>query len=277
MIKRIGWRSFRAASLASLIAWSGLASAQAQSQTAHLTPQAVAAIVETYYQGAIKEHIPTLVQASIAHNQTDERAKRLALIAFMAGLIADDATFVERLAPVFHVLPGEQPMRLVRAILYSGRPDWMAQLNRLKGLWPARAAEIDKTASIGAKPVYELKFRGQPEVLDMSWAYFGASGRRESVMAIIDTLADLRSDDPALVAAAVVNRRSLADRATRDELVMEICRRALWGSNGNELRAVVIAAEAGNLSLLDDVEPVAVSQQLPAPTAATARSPRRGS
>ncbi len=272
MIKRNGWRIFRTVSAASLIGWSGLAPVQAQNPIGHLTPKAVAAIVETYYQGAVEEHIPTIIEALLAQNQTDERTKRLALIAFMAGLIAEDAKVIDRLAPVFQSRPGEQPMQLVRAILYSGRPDWKPQLDRLTALWPARAGEIDKTASVRAKPVYQLKFHGQPEVLEMNWAFFGASGRRESVMAIIDTLADLRSGDPVLVAAANANRRSLADRAMRDDSVMEICRRALWGSNGNELRPVLIAAEAGNLSLLDDIEPTVVSQQGTSPKAATARS-----
>jgi hypothetical protein len=260
-------RLVRIACLVSSVWLAGLTSVRAQSYLAPLTPAVIGSILETYYQGPLAEHVPAIIQSALAQTAADDRAKRLTLIGFMAGLIADDATVINRLVPVFDKLPGDQPMQLVRAVLYSGRPDGAHHIAALKARWPTRADAIDTIAAAGNKAVYQLKFAGQPEVLAMNWAFFGATGRKEPVLAMIAALADLRqTTDPERLAVAQTVRRSLALRAADDERVKDLCRQALWGSYGDDLRPVLAAAEARDLSLLDAQA---------APLAATVRSQRR--
>jgi hypothetical protein len=273
LTRRAGWIALSAVALSTAVTAPGFG----QSHIGQLTPRAVGAIIETYYQGPIPEHIPAIIEAAMAQNQVDDRAKRLSLIAFTAGLIAQDAMFVERLKPVFQKLPGEQPLRLARAISYSGRSDWKALLEGLKVAWPNHATAIDALATTGGRAVYQLTFAGQPEVLEMNWAYFGATGRQEPVMAMIQTLAGLTSSDPERRAAAVAARHSLALAASRDEVIADVCRRALWGSYGNEMRAVLAAAQSGNMSLLDAPDTQAGPGGPQSPLAATARPQRKGS
>lgn len=248
------------------------------SRTAALTPQVIDAILQNYYQAPLAEHVPAIIDAAMAHGLAEDRSKRLVLIAFIAGLIASDDGFVERLAPVFRKRPGDEPMRLVRAVLYSGRADSQILIDRLKLLWPERAAEITALAAKGAKAVYALSFQDQPVVLDMNWAFFGATGRPEPVMAIIGSLSDLRgTTDPARLAIAHGARWSLAVQARQHERVMDLCRKALWGSHAEDLRGVIKAAEANDIGVLkaeaDEalkrLATEAAGQALP--TAATAR------
>jgi hypothetical protein len=213
-----------------------------------LTPDVITGVFQNYYRAPMPERVHEVVQAAIVQGLAETRPKRLALIAFMAGLIADNTAHVERLASVFGKLPGEQPERLVRAILYSGRPDWADQITRLKNLWPQHVAMIDRLAERGARPVYALKRDGQPEVLDMNWAYFGTTGSRAAVHAVIEMLGDLRASDPAKVAMAHAARHTLATQAMSHERVYEVCLRAQMGSYGDQMRLIIVASNNKDVS-----------------------------
>jgi hypothetical protein len=236
-----------------VVAFMGLAApsishAQTHLRGAVLTPDVIAGVFQNYYRAPMPERVHEVVQAAVVQGLAETRPKRLALIAFMAGLIAENTLYVERLASVFGKLPGDQPERVVRAILYSGRPDWADQITRLKGFWPQHVAMIDRIAARGARPVFALKRDGQPEVLEMNWAYFGATGSRDAVLAVIEMMGDLRSTEPAKVALAHAARHTLATQAMTHDRVYDICLRAQMGSFGDQMRLIIVAANNKDVS-----------------------------
>lgn len=233
--------------------------AQTHLRGTNYTPEIIAGVFQNYYRAPMPEKIHEVVQAALVQGVAETRPKRLALIAFMAGLIAADTKHIERLAPVFVHMPGEHPERLVRAILYSGRTDWQEQLTRLKALWPSRVEMIDGLAQRGARAVYSLKRDGQPEVLDMNWAFFGATGWKEPVLAVIDILADLRSSDPAKLGLAHAARHTLATQAITHEAVYQIALRGQMGSYGDQMRLIVVAANNRDVSTFKTDADVAIA------------------
>jgi hypothetical protein len=277
------WTFVVVAVLAPLYAAPPVAQAQTVLRSMNMTPDVIGTVLQNYYRAPMADQIPAVIAAAMAQGMANERPRRLALIAFMAGLIAEDDKHLDRLAPVFHKLPGDQPQRLMRAINYSGRPDTADLFARLKKLWPDKVADIDTIAALGAKPVYKLKREGQPEVLDMNWAFFGATGRREPIMAIIESLADLKSTDNVRLATAHSARWSLASQAIQHDVVFEICQKALWGTYGNEVRTIIAAANSRDLSRFktdaeDALKAAAAGQPVSVPAeamAATARTPKR--
>jgi hypothetical protein len=278
------WLIKAAAVLALIATFPTLANSQTHLRSANLTPELIGTILQNYYRAPMSEQVPAIVQAAITQGMAENRAKRLALIAFIAGIVSEDATQIDRLAAMYSKLAGNHHAQLVRAILYSGRTDWKEQLERLKTVWPDKAAEIDAIASRGARAVYTLQRDGQPEVLDMNWAFFGATGRREPIMLIIEALGDLRATDPGLVTTAHAARMALAAQAIQHDRVFDICQRAQWGTYGNDLGKIVAAAQTKDLSRFKAEAEAAIraaesGQPVPSPgeaTAASARStPRR--
>lgn len=257
--------------------------AQTHLRAVVLTPDVIGGILQNYYRAPMFDQVPAIVQAAITQGMAENRSKRLALIAFVAGIVSEDASQIDRLAAMYGKLAGNHHAQLVRAILYSGRPDWKAQLDRLKVMWPDKAAEIDALGARGPRAVYTLKREGQPEVLDMNWAFFGATGRREPVMLIIEALGDLRATDPVQVAMAHTARAALATQAIQHDRVFDICQRAQWGTYGNDLRSIVVAVQTKDLSRFKTdaetaIRAAEVGQPVPGPveaTAATARTTRR--
>lgn len=231
-----------------------------------ITPPVIRAVMDNYYQAPVPEFVPAIVEAAIAQGLTEDRGSRLTLIAFMAGLISADVDVVDRLRPVFDKRTPEQAMQLVRAILYSGRSDWQALVARLRKAWPDKAAEIDAVAARGARPVYSLGFTGQPEVLAMNWAFFGATGNAEPVRAIIGALGDLtHTADPDRVRLAHRARISLARRAAEHDRVMEICRQSTWGAHGEDMRAIIRAALYDDIARLEADAEAAMRKLPPLP------------
>lgn len=277
------WILKAVALLALLVTGPNVGEAQTHLRSLVLTPDVIGSILQNYYRAPMAEQLPAIVQAAVTQGMTEDRAKRLSLIAFMAGVIADDAKQIDRLAAMYAKLPGNHHAQLVRAILYSGRSDWKDQLERLKAAWPDKAAEIDTLSARGARAVYTLQRDGQPEVLDMNWAFFGATGRREPIVAIVEALGDLRAPEPAKVALAHTARLSLATQSIKHDRVFEICQRLQWGTFGNDLRGIIVAAQTNDFSRFKSDAEAAIraaeaGQPVPGPVeaqAATARTTRR--
>ena len=200
-------------------------------------------LVPGYYRARDPKAAVALVGDLLEAGAFDANTPRLRIIAFMAGLIANDPMIVRELVPLFAKLPGDQPMRLVRAIMHSGRPDWSLHAARLKHEWPERADEIEMIAKKGGRPIPTLNEDKNTIVVDMNWAYFGAAGNPAAIERIIAALPTSKAmDDPKHLEVAQAARWSLIDAAARSTDVLAICRRLLGGPQDAALRDVIAAA-----------------------------------
>ena len=110
-------------------------------------------------------------------------------IGFMAGVIADNPDRAEKLVAGMFPMPPEDQVAIVRAIAYSGAPNWKALLQRFAERMPARKVLIERHIADKLPVLEKLSLAGNAAALDANWGFYFATGRMVSVDRIISTLA----------------------------------------------------------------------------------------
>ena len=134
-------------------------------------------------------------------------------VGFIAGIIASNPAKAEALIAKMFPLSVEHHWAIVRAIAYSGRPEWQALMRRVAGRMPQRRVMIDRylegqaaDARAGAdregrdlgredaRPAHarevlsasrraETKLDLTPDLLDTLWGYYYATGHYRPLVA----------------------------------------------------------------------------------------------
>jgi hypothetical protein len=168
-------------------------------------------------------------------------------VGFLAGVIGSDPDGAAVLIGKTLAMRSEDHWVIVRAIAYSGLPDWQQRLRNYASRIPARVAMIDKyiagksptldqlvvspspsgyerfrermrlDAVIG-KPKRKVMLEPSPEVLDILWGYYFATGSYGPVMQIVAMLpwSDDHDDVERLTIGSMA-KYTLASNATRDQ------------------------------------------------------------
>jgi hypothetical protein len=135
-------------------------------------------------------------------------------IGFLAGILASNPDQADALIAKIFPLPAEQHWAIVRAIAYSGLPDWQKLLARTAERMPARRVMVEKflanklatleQAPIEKDPTWGERMRGYmplarhfsrpsgevaleltPELLDTLWGYFYATGSHRPLSRLV--------------------------------------------------------------------------------------------
>ena len=135
-------------------------------------------------------------------------------VGFLAGIIASNPDKADELIARMFPLSTDHHWAIVRAIAYSGRPDWRTMLQRHAERMPARRVMIEKflsgklptldQAPIEKDETWGEKFRSQitlakylskpktdvaldlaPDLLDTLWGYFYATGEYRPLSRIV--------------------------------------------------------------------------------------------
>jgi len=134
-------------------------------------------------------------------------------VGFLAGVLSADPERAEALAARVSPLPASDQWIVVRAVAYSGLPEWKIILRRLSAKLPARDAMIDayikgKLPTLDAieldrdptfmekvrlqfnrKPAApKISFANNPELLDTLWGVYFATGAQKPVWRIVSML-----------------------------------------------------------------------------------------
>jgi hypothetical protein len=135
-------------------------------------------------------------------------------VGFLAGIIAANPDRADLLIGKMFPLSTEHHWAIVRAIAYSGHPDWRTLMQRVADRMPARgvmmdrylagklprldAAPIEKDETWGekvrgqftvakyfSKPAADTKFALTPDLLDTLWGYYYATGSYQPLSRIV--------------------------------------------------------------------------------------------
>jgi hypothetical protein len=176
-------------------------------------------------------------------------------VGFMAGILG--AHPAEAAGIVDKVLPGlaeEDQWIMVRAIAYSGLPDWKALLTKFAARMPSRRVMIDKyldgtlpaldavpleakkpalldkvKSYFGSSPPKhsELTFDSSPELLDTLWGSYFATGNYRPVSRIIAMLPwSKERDSVEKLTVGGMAKYTLASNATRSRDLLAMIKRA---------------------------------------------------
>src|SRR4030088_943990 len=235
--------------------------------TPEIDPRASLSVVQQWiYNYRAKPdyaHVPAAVRV-LFHAQSFKEPENSGIyLGFIAGAIGSNPANAEQLVTSFFPVPPEDEWVIVRAIAYSGLPDWRNLLRRIASKMPGRRVMIDSylagTLPIltdipleEAKPGMLDKLRGvftknpfakddkklnmtptfasNQDLLDILWGYYFATGSHIPVQRIMQMLPWTKSRDTLdKLTVGSMARYTLASYAVRDAGLREYLRSELAG------------------------------------------------
>jgi hypothetical protein len=206
-------------------------------------------------------HVPAAVRV-LFHAQSFKEPENSGIyLGFIAGAIGSNPAKAEQLVTSFFPVPPEDEWVIVRAIAYSGLPDWKNLLREMAPRMPGRKVMIDsylagKLPTLPAIPLEEatpgmldkmrgvftrnpfakddrtvrttLTFASNPDLLDTLWGYYFATGSHGAVRRIISMLPWSKSRDTLdKLTVGSMARYTLASYAVRDAGLRDFLRSEL--------------------------------------------------
>src|SRR6476620_5535460 len=206
-------------------------------------------------------HVPAAVRV-LFHAQSFKEPENSGIyLGFIAGAIGSNPAKAEQLVTGFFPVPPEAEWVIVRAIGYSGLPDWRNLLRRIAPKMPGRRVMIDSylagtLPTLTAIPLEEatpgmleklrgvftknpfaneerklnttLTFAGSQDLLDTLWGYYFATGSHLPILRIMQMLPWSKSRDTVdKLTVGSMARYTLASYAVRDAGLREFLRSEL--------------------------------------------------
>ena len=238
--------------------------AQAE-KTPDIDPRASLAVVQQWiYNYRAKPdyaHVPAAVRV-LFHSQTFKEPESAGIyLGFVAGAIGSNPAKAEQLLASFFPVPPEDEWVIVRAVAYSGLPDWRNVLRRIAPRMPERRVMIDgylsgKLPTLMDIPLEETKpgmleklrgtftrnpfaknerklnttltFASNQDLLDILWGYYFATGSHVPIQRIMQMLPWSSSRDTLdKLTVGSMARYTLASYAIRDAGLREFLRSEL--------------------------------------------------
>jgi hypothetical protein len=233
--------------------------------TPEIDPRASLSVVQQWiYNYRAKPdyaHVPAAVRV-LFHAQSFKEPENSGIyLGFIAGAIGSNPAKAEQLVTSFFPVAPEDEWVIVRAIAYSGLPDWRNLLRRIAPRMPGRKVMIDSylagtlptltaipleeatpgmldkvrgvfTKNPFAKDDKKLKmmqtFAGNQDLLDTLWGYYFATGSHIPVVRIMQMLPWSKSRDTVdKLTVGSMARYTLASYAVRDAGLREFLRSEL--------------------------------------------------
>jgi hypothetical protein len=230
-------------------------------------------------------HVPAAVRV-LFHAQSFKEPENSGIyLGFIAGAIGSNPAKAEQLVTSFFPMAPEDEWVIVRAIAYSGLPDWRNLMRRIAPRMPGRKVMIDSylagslptltaipleeatpgmldkmrgvfTKNPFAKDDKKLKmmqtFAGNQDLLDTLWGYYFATGSHIPIVRIMQMLPWSKSRDTVdKLTVGSMARYTLASYAVRDAGLREFLRSELAGQPAAikaPLAEVIEAADTVQLS-----------------------------
>ena len=178
--------------------------------------------INDYRQAPTPDRLPDMVRAMGNLGLFRELESAGVYIGFIAGVIGANPERAEQLVSRMFPMPPEDQVVLIRAIAYSGLPDWKGLLGLFVERMPARMVLIRRYLYGDGKTLAEL----EPDdgyVIDLLWGYYFATGNPEPVRRIVATLAwstDKNSVEKLTIGS--MSKWTLATNASREKDLLDI-------------------------------------------------------
>lgn len=142
-------------------------------------------------------------------------------VGFIAGVLGANPGRAETLVARMFPMPPEDQVVLIRAIAYSGLPDWKGLLGKFVERMPARMVLLRKYLYGDGKTLSELTIDAY--VIDALWGYYFATGQAPPIQRIVGALAwSTDKNDVEKLTVGSMAKWTLATNATRDKELLDI-------------------------------------------------------
>lgn len=144
-------------------------------------------------------------------------------VGFTGGVLGANPEKAEDIVRRMFPMQPEDQVVLIRAIAYSGLPDWKGLLQKFIERMPARLVLIRKYLYGDGKTLNELPLDDGSYVLDAQWGYYFATGSAEPVRRIVGTLAwTTEKNSVEKLTIGSMSKWTLATNASRDKELLDI-------------------------------------------------------
>ncbi len=133
--------------------------------------------------------VPAAVHAMYEFGLFSDEEKQWFFIGFSAGVLGNNPKDGPKLIAQMFPMPDKEQAVIIRAIAYSGRPDWRELLEKNSARMPLRRPLIDDFLT-GKRPTLmelPLDTGGSPGIYAL-WGYYVATGQHEPVLRIMEAL-----------------------------------------------------------------------------------------
>lgn len=202
--------------------------------------------INDYRENKSPEKIPSLVRAMVRLGLLNDPEKAGVHTGFIAGVIGENQVDAFALIGKMFPMPPVQQVVLIKAIAFSGLPDWKRLLGQFVERMPARKVLIAKYLYGEGKTLSELSM-DDPFVIDAHWGYYFATGTWEPGIRIISALAWAEEEnDVEKLTIGSMAKWTFASNAARDKNLLDLAK-VQMNHQGEEvrrqLREVIEAAE----------------------------------
>jgi hypothetical protein len=173
--------------------------------------------MNSYRQNPEPQRLAEAVRSMVGTGAVKDLDQAGVYVGFVAGVIGSNPDNAERLvASLFPLDPHDQVI-VIRAIAYSGLPDWQQLLGKFVERMPARRVLIERYM-FGKKPTLsDLPFEDNTQAIDINWGYYFATGSDEPLRRILSALAwSLDRDDVEKLTIGSMAKWTLAQNASND-------------------------------------------------------------
>ncbi len=201
------------AALAALLIWPAQALAAPVSKPEFLSRDSVIVWMDGYRARPEPTRLPAAVRELSRTGAFKEPESSGFYVGFMAGVLGANPGMADTLVSKMLPLPASDQWAIVRAVAYSGLPEWKRVLRRAAARMPSRhvmieqylagtlktidAIELDREPTFGEKvkahfghkpDAPDMSFGNNPELLDTLWGQYFATGDYRPVWRILTLL-----------------------------------------------------------------------------------------
>jgi len=158
-------------------------------QGAFTSPERLMDWISNYRKHKNPSRVPAAVHAMQDFGLFADEEKAWFCTGFIAGVLGSNPKDGPALVPRMFPMPDKEQAVIIRAIAYSGRPDWRELLEKNSSRMPLRRPLIDDFLA-GKRPALmelPLDHGGSPGIYAL-WGYYVATGQHEPVVRIMQAL-----------------------------------------------------------------------------------------
>jgi hypothetical protein len=162
---------------------------EAPPQGAFTSPEQLMDWISNYRKHRNPSRVPAAVHAMREYGLLGDEEKAWFCTGFIAGVLGSNPKDGPALVPRMFPMPDKEQAVIIRAIAYSGRPDWRDLLEKNSARMPLRRPLIDDFLN-GKRPTLmdlPLDDGGSPGIYAL-WGYYVATGQHEPVVRIMQAL-----------------------------------------------------------------------------------------
>jgi hypothetical protein len=221
------------------------------------TSEAVLRWINGYRKHPDVAHVPNALRALSQLGAFKDPENAGVYVGFLAGVIGSNPSRAEDLVGKLFPMPAEDQWVIVRAIAYSGLPEWKTLLRRFAERMPTRRVMIEKylagklptldqlrlddppgmmqriggymdvTRYFRAKKPEPVVLTATPDVLDTLWGYYFATAGYPPIARVLTMLAWSKDkDDVERLTIGNMAKYTLASNAARDATLLAMIKGA---------------------------------------------------